>query len=60
MRIPDGLETPCLVVDRALMDANIRRLQSDLDVLGVRNRPHAKTHKSARIGQLQVAAARPA
>jgi len=56
VRLPDKLETPCLVVDRVVMEANIGRLQSDLDEMGVRNRPHAKTHKSVRISQLQVAA----
>jgi D-serine deaminase-like pyridoxal phosphate-dependent protein len=52
--LPDDLETPCVVVDRATMDANIERLQSALDARGIRNRPHAKTHKSVRIGRLQV------
>jgi D-serine deaminase-like pyridoxal phosphate-dependent protein len=56
VRLPDDLETPCLVVDRTVLEANILRLQSDLDGLGVRNRPHAKTHKSVRIAQMQLAA----
>ena len=54
--LPAGLDTPAVIVDLGRVDANIARLQADLDVAGVANRPHAKTHKSVAIGRRQVAA----
>ena len=56
VKLPEGLETPALVVDREILDDNIARLQVALNERGVRNRPHAKTHKSVAIGRLQVEA----
>ena len=52
--LPADLETPALVVDREILDDNIARLQKALNERGVRNRPHAKTHKSVAIGRLQM------
>ncbi|WP_205599623.1 alanine racemase, partial [Sandarakinorhabdus rubra] len=43
---PANLETPCLLLDRDRLDANIARLQAHLGVLGVPLRPHMKTVKS--------------
>ena len=40
------LETPCLVVDRAKVEANAARLKKHLDRLGVPLRLHVKTPKS--------------
>jgi D-serine deaminase-like pyridoxal phosphate-dependent protein len=40
------LETPALVLDRDILDANIARMRLHLDRLGVRFRPHVKTAKS--------------
>jgi D-serine deaminase-like pyridoxal phosphate-dependent protein len=58
-RLPARLDTPALVVDRPRLEANIARLQADLVRLGLALRPHAKTHKSVRIGRLiQAAGAR--
>jgi D-serine deaminase-like pyridoxal phosphate-dependent protein len=54
--IPDGLDTPCLVVDHDVVEANARSLQAAMDARGVRLRPHAKTHKSVALGRLQVEA----
>jgi D-serine deaminase-like pyridoxal phosphate-dependent protein len=42
-----GLETPCLVVDRAKVAANVARLRGRLAQLGVPLRLHVKTPKSA-------------
>jgi D-serine deaminase-like pyridoxal phosphate-dependent protein len=53
--LPARLDSPALVIDRARLEANIARLQADLDARGIALRPHAKTHKSVRIGRLQVA-----
>jgi D-serine deaminase-like pyridoxal phosphate-dependent protein len=52
--IPAGLDTPCLVVYLDAVEANARRLGSQLDARGVRLRPHVKTHKSIRLAQIQV------
>lgn len=54
--LPAGLDTPELVVDRARLEANVDRLQRELDRHDVRLRPHAKTHKSVRIGRMQLEA----
>jgi D-serine deaminase-like pyridoxal phosphate-dependent protein len=55
-RLPDGLETPCAVVDLDRLERNLARMQALADGSGVALRPHAKTHKSARVGALQLAA----
>lgn len=55
-RLPAGLDTPRVVVDRARMATNIEALQRRLDARGVSLRPHAKTHKSLRIGRMQLEA----
>lgn len=52
--MPAGLDTPCLVVDLDVVEANARRLQTAMDSRGVRLRPHAKTHKSVALGRLQL------
>ena len=43
------LQTPCLVLDRALMQRNIERMAERARTLGVRLRPHLKTCKSVEI-----------
>ncbi|MGH9393244.1 MAG: hypothetical protein ACRD1E_03675, partial [Terriglobales bacterium] len=40
------LNTPCLLLDRAKMDANIARLRQRMAALGAGLRPHLKTCKS--------------
>lgn len=52
--IPAGVDTPCLVVDLDVVEANARRLQAEMDARGVRLRPHAKTHKSVALGRIQL------
>jgi len=49
----DALPTPSLLLDRARLLANIRRVQRIADENGARLRPHIKTHKSLRIAELQ-------
>lgn len=48
------LETPALVLDLDLMEANIRRLAQAAREAGVALRPHFKTHKCLAIARLQV------
>ncbi len=50
------LDTPALVLDLDLMERNIATMAAHARAVGVALRPHAKTHKSIRIAELQVAA----
>lgn len=50
------LETPCLVVDRPVLEANIAAMAAHAADVGVLLRPHAKTHKSPEIARRQLAA----
>jgi D-serine deaminase-like pyridoxal phosphate-dependent protein len=56
MRIPAELETPLLLLDEARMEHNIARMQSRMDTLGVRLRPHVKTSKCPDVVRRQLAA----
>jgi D-serine deaminase-like pyridoxal phosphate-dependent protein len=55
-RIPTDLETPVLLLDLARMERNIVRMQSRMDALGVRFRPHVKTSKCPEVVRRQLAA----
>ena len=50
------LPTPCLVLDLDAMNRNVQRMAEFCRRHGVRLRPHAKTHKSADIGRVQMQA----
>jgi D-serine deaminase-like pyridoxal phosphate-dependent protein len=52
----DGEATPAALVDVARLDRNIARMQSRMDALGVRFRPHVKTTKCPEIVRRQLAA----
>jgi D-serine deaminase-like pyridoxal phosphate-dependent protein len=52
----DQLETPAVVVDLDVLEANIARLAGYTQRHGLRLRPHTKTHKIPAIAQMQVAA----
>ena len=54
--LPDGLDTPRVVVDLARVAANIERLQDEMNRRGIAVRPHAKTHKSVAVARMQLAA----
>lgn len=54
--VPEGLDTPALVVDLDIVDANNRRLLAHLTARGVALRPHFKTHKSVAIARRQLEA----
>ncbi|MDP2262184.1 MAG: DSD1 family PLP-dependent enzyme [Hydrogenophaga sp.] len=51
-----GIDTPALVIDLDAMDRNIARMVAFAQEHGLRLRPHAKTHKSAELANLQMAA----
>ena len=50
------METPCLLVERAVMERNIARMAGFFDFRAANVRPHFKSHKCARIARLQLAA----
>ena len=52
----EAIATPALVIDLDAMERNLAAMAAFAQAQHVRRRPHAKTHKSARIAQLQIAA----
>jgi D-serine deaminase-like pyridoxal phosphate-dependent protein len=54
--LPDGLDTPRVVLDLRRLSANIERLQAEMDRRDIALRPHAKTHKSVEVARRQIAA----
>ena len=49
-----GIDTPALLVDLDVMEANLRRVAQYAQAHGLRLRPHTKTHKSPPIGRRQL------
>ncbi len=54
MLLPQEITTPALVVDQARLERNLRDMAGSAAARGIRLRPHAKTHKTAEIGRLQL------
>jgi D-serine deaminase-like pyridoxal phosphate-dependent protein len=52
--LPEGIDTPALVVDLDVAERNSRRLADELRSRGITLRPHAKTHKSIGLARLQL------
>ncbi|MEQ8676756.1 MAG: alanine racemase [Aggregatilineales bacterium] len=48
------LDTPSVVIDLDKMEANIARMQAHCDSLGIKFRPHIKTHKIPEIARMQL------
>jgi D-serine deaminase-like pyridoxal phosphate-dependent protein len=51
----DEIDTPAVLVDLDRAEANLRRAQGMFDAIGLRLRPHVKTHKLPRFARAQVA-----
>ena len=51
-----SLDTPCLVIDKPLLQANIKTMQQEAKLANKKVRPHAKTHKCTKICRLQIEA----
>ncbi len=51
-----AIDTPALVIDLDAMERNLAAMAAFAGERGLRLRPHAKTHKSAAIAKLQMAA----
>ena len=52
----ERIDTPALVLDLDVFEANLRRMAETASRLGVALRPHAKSHKCAEIARRQIAA----
>ena len=50
----DDLDTPAVVADVEIVEANIGALQDYCDAHGFDNRPHVKTHKSTALARMQI------
>ena len=55
MQVRD-IPTPAALIDTARMQHNIERMQSRMDALGVKFRPHVKTTKCLPVARAQIAA----
>jgi D-serine deaminase-like pyridoxal phosphate-dependent protein len=53
-RTLETLETPAVLIDAGIADANLARWQEHCDRAGLANRPHIKTHRTAAWAQRQV------
>ena len=51
----EDLDTPVPLVDLAIVDANLKRMQDYCDEHGISLRPHIKTHKIAELAKRQLA-----
>lgn len=50
----DDLPTPALILDRAILRRNLKRMSDRLRQAGILLRPHLKTAKSVQIGRMAV------
>ena len=53
-RTIDHLPTPALILDRAILSRNLKRMSERLSAAGVMLRPHLKTAKSVQVGRMAV------
>jgi len=53
-RTLETLETPAVLIDADIADANLRRWQERCDSAGLANRPHIKTHRSVAWALRQI------
>jgi 3-hydroxy-D-aspartate aldolase len=49
-----AIDTPALLIDLDALTRNLERMAAKVNALGVRLRPHAKTHKSSAIAAKQI------
>ncbi|NKX56873.1 alanine racemase [Arthrobacter mobilis] len=54
--VPKDIDTPEIVIDREVLERNIRRMAATAHSKGLQLRPHVKTHKIPEIATLQLAA----
>ena len=51
----ESIETPALLIEKSIMEANLDRMQKLANDNKIMLRPHIKTHKMPRLAKLQVA-----
>lgn len=51
----EWLDTPQVLIEKAIMDRNLKAMQDRATALGKRLRPHSKTHKSPELARQQLA-----
>jgi D-serine deaminase-like pyridoxal phosphate-dependent protein len=51
----DVLPTPCMIVDQAIFERNVKTMAERTKALGIDVRPHVKIHKSVDVAKLQMA-----
>lgn len=56
LAIPEGIDTPEIMIDRDVLVRNIDRMAAAVRAKGLKLRPHVKTHKVPEIASLQLAA----
>ncbi len=52
--LPEGLDTPALVIDLDIVERNARRMADSVAERGIALRPHVKTHKSVALARIQL------
>ncbi|HEX2721408.1 MAG TPA: alanine racemase [Gemmatimonadaceae bacterium] len=50
----EDLQTPCLILDRGILEKNLRRMSDSVRKNGAALRPHLKTAKSAAVARMAV------
>ena len=55
MKRLEDLPTPCLILDRAILEQNLKRMSAGVRRHGVALRPHLKTAKSVDVARMAVA-----
>ncbi len=53
-RLPPDLDTPALVIDLDVVEANAARMAAAMAGRGIDLRPHVKTHKSIALAKIQM------
>jgi D-serine deaminase-like pyridoxal phosphate-dependent protein len=56
MVIPEEIDTPEILIDRDVLKRNVDRMATAVHAMGLRLRPHVKTHKVPEIAEMQLAA----
>ena len=51
----EDLQTPCLVLDKGILERNLKRMSDTVHRNGVALRPHLKTAKSAAVARMATA-----
>jgi D-serine deaminase-like pyridoxal phosphate-dependent protein len=51
----DVLPTPCMVIDKSIFDANVKKMADHCAATGIKVRPHVKVHKSVDVARRQLA-----